>query len=87
MLSCGLASAPAIEILKQHNVRSLLVNEDHLQAAPTTLQTAGGPPTTASGAAGLAGLLHASTRPADRATHHLAPTSNILLIITEAAAG
>ena len=86
MLACGLASAPAIEILKQHNVRSLLVNEDRLQAAPLTLQTAGGPPTTPSGAAGLAGLLYACTDPAHRANHHLTPTSTVLLIITEAAA-
>jgi diaminopropionate ammonia-lyase len=86
MLSCGLASAPAIEILKQHNVRSLLVSEDHLQAAPPVLQTAGGPPTTPSGAAGLAGLLLTSTNPTHRADHHLTPTSNVLLIITEAAA-
>ena len=86
MLACGLASAPAIEILKQHNVHSLLVNEDHLQAAPVTLQTAGGPPTTPSGAAGLAGLLYACTDPAHRANHHLTPTSTVLLIITEAAA-
>jgi len=86
MLACGLASAPAIEILKQHNVRSLLVNEDHLQAAPVTLQTAGGPPTTPSGAAGLAGLRYACTDPARRENHHLTPTSTVLLIITEAAA-
>jgi diaminopropionate ammonia-lyase len=86
MLACGLASAPAIEILKQHNVRSLLVSEDHLQAAPVTLQTAGGPPTTPSGAAGLAGLLYACTDAAHRANHHLTPTSTVLLIITEAAA-
>jgi diaminopropionate ammonia-lyase len=86
MLSCGLASAPAIGILKQYNVRSLLVNEHHLQSAPPALQTAGGPPTTPSGAAGLAGLLHASAHPTHRADHHLTPTSNVLLIITEAAA-
>jgi len=86
MLACGLASAPAIEILKQHNVRSLLVNEDHLQAAPVTLQTAGGPPTTPSGAAGLAGLLYACTDSAHRANHHLTPSSTVLLIVTEAAA-
>jgi len=86
MLACGLASAPAIEILKQHNVRSLLVNEDHLQTAPVTLQTAGGPPTTPSGAAGLAGLLYACTDSAHRADHHLTPASTVLLIITEAAA-
>lgn len=85
MLSCGLASAPAIEILKQHNVRSLLVNESHLQAAPATLQAAGGPLTTPSGAAGLAGLLFAATHPTQRTDHHLTPASNILLIITEAA--
>lgn len=83
MLSCGLASASAIKILKQLDARSILVNEDQLQTTPTLLHNAGGPRTTPSGAAGLAGLLHAATDPTHRSNHHLTPTSTALVIITE----
>ena len=83
MLSCGLASASAIKILKQHDAHSILVNEDQLQTTPTLLHNAGGPRTTPSGAAGLAGLLHAATDPTHRSNHHLTPTSTALVIITE----
>lgn len=83
MLSCGLASASAIRILKQHDAHSILVNEDQLQATPTLLHKAGGPSTTPSGAAGLAGLLHAATDRTHRSNHHLTPTSTALVIITE----
>jgi diaminopropionate ammonia-lyase len=80
MLSCGLASASAIAILKQHAPHSLLIDEPQLQSAPAALLEAGGPPTTPSGAAGLAGLLNAATTPTQ---HHLTPSSTVLLIITE----
>jgi diaminopropionate ammonia-lyase len=83
MLSCGLASASAIKILKQHDAHSILVNEDQLQGAPTLLHKAGGPSTTPSGAAGLAGLLQATTDPTHCSNHHLTPTSTALVIITE----
>jgi diaminopropionate ammonia-lyase len=83
MLSCGLASASAIAILKQHAPHSLLINEAQLQSAPAALREAGGPPTTPSGAAGLAGLLHAATDSTQRTAHHLTPSSTALLIITE----
>jgi len=83
MLSCGLASASAIAILKQHTPHCLLLNEPQLQSAPTTLLEAGGPPTTPSGAAGLAGLLHAATIPTQ---YHLTPSSTVLIIITERSA-
>ncbi len=85
MLSCGLASASAIEILKQHGAHSIRVNEDQLQAAPALLHKAGGPPTTPSGAAGLAGLLHAAADSTHRSSHHLAPGSTAVVIITEGA--
>jgi diaminopropionate ammonia-lyase len=83
MLSCGLASASAIQILQQHDAHSILINEHQLQTTPALLSNAGGPPTTPSGAAGLAGLLHAATDPTHRANLHLTPTSTVLFIITE----
>lgn len=83
MLSCGLASAPALEVLKQHDARSVLVREDQLQTAVDTLRKAGGPDTTPSGAAGLAGLLHVAAHPKLRDEHQLASDSNVLLVVTE----
>jgi diaminopropionate ammonia-lyase len=83
MLSCGLASAAAVAILKRHNARSVVVAEAELQAALETLRRSGGPDTTASGAAGLAGLLHVAARPSLRAEHQLDSSSIVLLVITE----
>lgn len=83
MLSCGLASAPALEILLRHAVDSIVVHEDQLRAAVKTLKDAGGPDTTPSGAAGLAGLLQTAARPASRANHGLDSESKVLLVITE----
>ena len=83
MLSCGLASAPALEVLLRHHVGSIAVHEDELQAAVTTLKDAGGPDTTPSGAAGLAGLLHVAAHPASRAKHSLSLESSVLLVVTE----
>jgi len=85
MLSCGLASAPALRILQRHEARSILVGEDMLHLAVDVLREAGGPETTASGAAGLAGLLQVAAEPTLRAAHHLGPDSNVLLVATEAA--
>ncbi|MBA3677247.1 MAG: pyridoxal-phosphate dependent enzyme [Sphingosinicella sp.] len=42
MLSCGLASAPAVEILLQYSAESLVVGEDRLAEAVVTLDRAGG---------------------------------------------
>jgi diaminopropionate ammonia-lyase len=83
MLSCGLASAPALRILQRHHARALVVDEDELLAAPQALREAAGPETTESGAAGLAGLLHLAANPALRAEHRLDANSNVLLIVTE----
>ena len=83
MLSCGLASAPALQVLLRHHARAILVDEDELLAAPLTLREAAGPETTASGAAGLAGLLRLAANPALRAEHRLDANSNVLLIMTE----
>lgn len=85
MLSCGLASAPALEVLLRHDARAILVGEDALQAAVGTLHSAGGPPSTPSGAAGLAGLLQVAAHPALRAGHRLDADSTVLLVISEGA--
>jgi diaminopropionate ammonia-lyase len=83
MLSCGLASASALHILRPFHPISLLVSEDELAAAPTRLVEAGGPATTPSGAAGLAGFLHAATRPALKGGSRLTERSVVLLVATE----
>jgi diaminopropionate ammonia-lyase len=83
MLSCGVASAPALRVLQRHHARSILVDEALLRAAVGVLREAGGPDTTPSGAAGLAGLLHAAALPALRAEHQLHADSTVLLVVTE----
>jgi len=83
MLSCGLASAPALKVLQRHDVSSVIVSEDQLQAAVGMLRETGGPETTPSGAAGLAGLLHVAARPDLRAVYQLVPNSHVLLVATE----
>jgi len=83
MLSCGRASAPALSLLLRHNARAIGVDEATLLEAVRALELAGGPATTASGAAGLAGLLSArpgSTRGLDLGVDK---DSLILLIVTE----
>ena len=83
MLSCGLASAPALRILVQHDAQALLVSEEALERAGEVLRGAGGPSTTPSGAAGLAGLLTASRVAAIRTRFELASDSRVLIIATE----
>jgi diaminopropionate ammonia-lyase len=83
MLSCGLASAPALAVLQRHGARSVIVRENELQAAVATLREAGGPDTTPSGAAGLAGLLHVASQPELRVAHQLGSDSSVLLVATE----
>ena len=83
MLSCGVASAPALEILRRHDARSVLVDEEQLQSAVAVLQAAGGPATTPSGAAGVAGLVHVAARSELRTEHQLGADSSVLVIVTE----
>ncbi|RDZ28184.1 pyridoxal-phosphate dependent enzyme [Lysobacter silvisoli] len=83
MLSCGLASAPALQRLLAHGAVAETVDETELAAAPTILRDCGGPATTASGAAGIAGLLRAAADPALRSAHGLAGTSRVLVLATE----
>jgi diaminopropionate ammonia-lyase len=84
MLSCGEASAPALVILLRHRVVAMSVTETALLAAPDFLSGHGGPPTTPSGAAGLAGLRAAVVDAEFRERLALDPTSRVLLIATEA---
>jgi diaminopropionate ammonia-lyase len=53
MLACGLASAPALEILLRHEAISIELDESALRNGPAVLMRAGGPSTTPSGAAGV----------------------------------
>jgi diaminopropionate ammonia-lyase len=83
MLSCGLASASAVDILRPFHPISLLVTEEELAAAPARLVAAGGPATTPSGAAGIAGFFHAATRSATPGIIRLNERSVVLLVATE----
>lgn len=83
MLSCGMASAPAIEILRRHGARSVVVEEARLQDTAATLRHALDMRTTPSGAAGVAGLLHVARHTNLRREHALTPNSTVLLAITE----
>lgn len=83
MLSCGRASAPALEVLRRHGVRAVSVGEEALLEAPRLLRAESGPDTTPSGAAGLAGVLAALTDPAERAGVRLGPESRLLVPVTE----
>lgn len=85
MLSCGRASALAIDMLLRHDAKSILVTETQLRSAVDELRSAGGPDTTPSGAAGLAGLILSATTPELRSEHQLTPDSSVLLVVTEGA--
>jgi diaminopropionate ammonia-lyase len=79
MLSCGEASAPAIAVLRQHGVQAISVSEKALAQAPSLLHACGGPRTTPSGAAGLAGAVASrDAQPGPGAD------ARILILITEA---
>jgi len=83
MLSCGLASAPALKILLHHGATAITVGESVLSDAVTTLAACGGPATTPSGAAGLAGLLAAPPGSPPACELGIDASSRILLIATE----
>ena len=83
MLSCGLASAPAIEILRRYPVESVLVDDAGLLSAVDALREHGGPRSTPSGAAGLAGLVAVCGARAWRRRLALGPDSTVLIVATE----
>ncbi|AWN55015.1 pyridoxal-phosphate dependent enzyme [Methylobacterium sp. 17Sr1-1] len=85
MLSCGEASAPALAVLRRHGARVAAVTEAELRRAPEILAEAGGPATTPSGAAGLAGALAAFADPDRAAELRLDRDSRLLILVTEGA--
>lgn len=84
MLSCGEASAPALAALLRHDAAAVSVSEAALVEAPAFLAAHGGPATTPSGGAGLAGLRRALADPPLARSLDLGPTSRVLLLVTEA---
>lgn len=78
MLSCGEASAPALEVLRQHRVEPLSVSESVLDEAPAVLRACGGPRTTSSGSTGLAGAMAFSS-----GKLALGSDARILILVTE----
>jgi len=82
MLSCGEASAPAIDILRRHGTPVVTVSEADLLEAPQLLRDGGGPATTPSGAAGFAGLCHVLKADVGR-RFGLSGDSRVLVVITE----
>ncbi|MBL8268775.1 pyridoxal-phosphate dependent enzyme [Steroidobacter sp.] len=85
MLACGVASSPALRILQKHAVSCVGVPDAELLKTVTELRHFGGPHTTASGAAGVAALLHICSRRELRETQQLGPNSVVLTIATERA--
>jgi diaminopropionate ammonia-lyase len=83
MLSCGEASAPALRILQALRAVPIAVDEPALRTAPRILVEHGGPQTTPSGAAGLAGLLSLVPGTPAAAALGLDRTSRVLLIASE----
>jgi diaminopropionate ammonia-lyase len=82
MLSCGQASAAAINVLRRADARAIALSERELADAPRALREGGGPATTPSGATGLGGLRRAIAE--KHASLAIDSTSRILLVISEA---
>ncbi|MBS0559658.1 MAG: pyridoxal-phosphate dependent enzyme [Proteobacteria bacterium] len=83
MLSCGEASAPALAILRRHAATVVAVSEEALIEAPRLLAACGGPASTASGAAGIAGAMTAAADPASRQALRLTAESRVLFVVSE----
>lgn len=79
MLSCGEASGPALAVLQRCGARAVRVPEALLAEAPGLLAACGGPESTPSGAAGLAGALLLARE------GKLPPEARLALVISEAA--
>jgi diaminopropionate ammonia-lyase len=83
MLSCGLASTPALEILLHHSATALQVSESEIASATQLLNHQPGIMTTASGATGLAGLVKALGDAGLRTIFELDSSSRPIIFITE----
>ncbi|WP_207541203.1 pyridoxal-phosphate dependent enzyme [Sabulicella rubraurantiaca] len=79
MLACGEASTPALKMLRRHRAQAISVPEVVLNEAPRLLRSCGGPRTTPSGAAGLAGATFVRDEIAG-----LGPDARLLILVTEA---
>ena len=84
MLACGQASTPALQLLRRHAARTMTVQEATLIESPSLLRAYGGPATTPSGAAGLAGLVNALRSGRTASDFNLTAASRVLILITEA---
>lgn len=78
MLSCGVASAPALAMLQRRRVEALSVSESILGKAAGLLRSCGGPGTTPSGSAGLAGAVAAR-----EGRLGLSADARVLILVTE----
>jgi diaminopropionate ammonia-lyase len=85
MLACGKASTPAVDVLRRHSARAVVVSEVALAQALCLLRRLGGPGTTPSGAAGLAGLVSVLDDGKVAAGFGLDAASRVLILITEGA--
>jgi diaminopropionate ammonia-lyase len=83
MLACGEASASAVAILRAHHAVGVSVSDAELSVCVESLDKDLGIQTTASGAAGLAGLIQAAADPLKREALRLTPASTVVLFITE----
>ena len=81
MLSCGEASAPAMDILRRKSTQVVTVSEAELLEAPRLLRDGHSPATTPSGAAGFAGLAHVLGGAG--ASFGLGGDSRVLVVVTE----
>lgn len=84
MLSCGEASTPATAGLRRLGARIVTVDEGSLARAPRVLTEHGGPASTPSGTAGLAGLLKL-VADGGTAEFGLDASSRVLIVVTETA--
>jgi diaminopropionate ammonia-lyase len=84
MLSCGEASAPAVARLRDYGARHCAVGEAALADAAVSLERLAGIASTASGAAGWAGLERMAAGRIPATADGLNENSVVLLIVTEA---
>jgi diaminopropionate ammonia-lyase len=87
MLSCGIASAPAVRILRRYRAVPITIGEAALAAGEKALREECAIASTSSGAAGLAGLLAIASDRVARMDLSLGRDSRVLVVATEADPG
>lgn len=85
MLACGEVSLPAFEVLQRVATDTLAISDTTAENTVTALEQAGGPSSTPSGVAGLAGFRAAAADPDWRQALGLTEGSIVLCVITEGA--